>query len=211
MKCSAVALFCVVMALVITGCEQAIPNRPSQEFQVGRSFQFDQQPKVGEEHRAADDPLPDDHPPAEKDPPADEEPLLLLDEDPPLLLDEGEEQFQPPSGRVADNSRCFVCHMSYMKEKLAVIHARQNIGCADCHGNCDEHIADESWAWGKNGTPPGIMYLPEKINPFCMGCHPKDKIDKSQHKGLFAGTAKEKYCTDCHGDHRLDKRKCKWK
>jgi len=224
MKRSAVTLLWAVMAVVIAGCQRAEPVQPSRELQVGQGFQFDRQPEVAEEHRAAADPLPhddppaDEDPPAEKDPPADEEPLLLeddppllLDDDPPLLLDEGEQQFQPPSGPVADNSRCFVCHMSYMQEKLAVVHARQNISCADCHGNCDEHIADESWAWGKNGTPPGIMYLPEKINPFCMGCHPKDKIDKSQHKSLFAGTAKEKYCTDCHGDHRLDKRKCKWK
>ncbi|MBA7686826.1 hypothetical protein ES703_95285 [subsurface metagenome] len=98
-----------------------------------------------------------------------------------------------------------------MQEDIAVIHARVNISCADCHGDCDAHIADESWAWGENGTPPGIMYPPAKINPFCMGCHPKAEIDTEQHKPLFAGTAEKKYCTDCHGNHRLAHRKCKWK
>ena len=141
----------------------------------------------------------------------DEEPLLLLDE---------EDEFVSPGGTVADNTRCHVCHMNYIQEDIAVIHARANIGCADCHGDCDAHIADESWASGGNGTPPGIMYPLAKINPFCMGCHPKDRIDTEQHKPLFAPTVllrkneaagEKKYCTDCHGNHRLAHRKCKWK
>ena len=111
----------------------------------------------------------------------------------------------------ADNSRCFVCHINYVQEDIAVTHARANIGCADCHGQSDEHIADESWASGGNGTPPEIMYLPPKINPFCMGCHTKETIDTEQHKPLFAANATPMVCTDCHGDHRLTNRKCKWK
>ena len=133
----------------------------------------------------------------------------ITDDEPLLLLDDDEEEFSPPA--VADNSRCHVCHMNYIQEDIAVIHARVNIGCADCHGDCDAHIADESWAWGENGTPPGIMYPLAKINSFCMGCHPRDNIDTEQHKPLFAGTAEKKYCTDCHGNHRLAHRKCKWK
>jgi len=132
-------------------------------------------------------------------------------DEPLLLLDAGEEESRPPTGPVADNSRCFVCHLNYAQESLAVDHAKANIGCAKCHGASDAHIADESWAWGENGTAPDIMYPRPKINPFCMGCHPKDKIDTEQHKPLFAGDAEKKYCTDCHGDHRLAERKCKWK
>jgi hypothetical protein len=44
-----------------------------------------------------------------------------------------------------------------------------------------------------------------------MGCHPAGKIDTEQHKPLFTGTGEKKYCTDCHGNHRLANRKCKWK
>ena len=132
-------------------------------------------------------------------------------DDEPLLLEDEEEESVSPGGTVADNSRCYVCHMNYIQEDIAVIHARANIGCADCHGDCDAHIADESWAWGGKGTPPGIMYPRAKINPFCMGCHPADKIDAEQHKPLFTGTGGKKYCTDCHGNHRLAHRKCKWK
>jgi hypothetical protein len=135
----------------------------------------------------------------------------ITDEEPLLLLDDNEEEVVPPTGPVADNSRCFVCHVNYMQEDIAVTHARANMGCAHCHGECDEHIADESWASGGNGTAPDIMYTRPKINPFCMGCHPKDKIDTEQHKPLFADTAGKKVCTDCHGKHRLETRKCKWK
>jgi hypothetical protein len=128
--------------------------------------------------------------------------------EPLLLLDGGEKTSAAP---VADNSRCFVCHLNYMQEDIAVVHARANIGCVNCHGNCDAHIADESWASGGNGTAPGIMYPREKVNPFCMGCHPKDKMPAARHAAFLAGTAKETYCTDCHGKHRLAQRKCKWK
>ena len=142
--------------------------------------------------------------------PAEEsEAPLLLDDEPLLLLDDEPEQ-EESEGPKADNSRCFVCHINYMQEDIAVIHARADIGCAGCHGESDEHIADESWASGGNGTAPVTMYPRPKINPFCMGCHPKDKIDTDQHKPLFANIEKM-VCTDCHGDHRLEVRKCKWK
>ena len=134
---------------------------------------------------------------------------LLLDDEPLLLLDDEPDAGQP-DGPQADNSRCFVCHINYMQEDIAVIHARADIGCAGCHGESDEHIADESWASGGNGTAPDTMFPKPKINPFCMSCHNKDTIDTDQHKPLFANIDKM-VCTDCHGDHRLEVRKCKWK
>ena len=133
------------------------------------------------------------------------------DQEPLLLLDGGDRKSPGPAGPVADNNRCFVCHLNYMQESLAVVHAKANIGCAKCHGDCDAHIADESWASGGNGTPPGILYTRDKVNPFCFGCHAKDKLAAAPHAAFLAGTAKEKCCTDCHGQHRLAKRKCKWK
>lgn len=140
----------------------------------------------------------------------DGEPLLLLDDEPLLLLDDGPDGVAP-GGPVADNSRCHVCHINYVLEDIAVIHARANIGCADCHGDSDAHIADESWSWGGKGTAPDIMYRRDEVNEFCMSCHSRDKIDTEDHQPLFAGTAKEEYCTDCHGNHRLAKRRAEWK
>jgi len=131
------------------------------------------------------------------------------DDEPLLLEDESDEGSSP--GLMADNSRCFVCHINYMEEDIAVTHARASIGCAYCHGDSDEHIADESWASGGNGTAPDIMYPLSKINSFCISCHTRETIDTEQHKPLIAGTINEMYCTDCHGEHRLTNRKCKWK
>lgn len=128
---------------------------------------------------------------------------------PLLLLDEGEED-EVVSGPEADNNRCFVCHINYTAEPIAADHARRNVGCADCHGASDAHIADESWGSGGNGTAPDVMYPKDKINPACMTCHPKEKIDAPHHEPAFAA-ADAKVCTDCHGDHRLSPRRCKWR
>ena len=187
-------LILAAAAVAEMGCEQ---------------IKVEQNSKTDTEHTSSPEPI------------TEKEPLLLDDE--PLLLDDGPD-VDLPAGVVADNSRCYVCHINYIQEDIAVIHARAKIGCADCHGNCDAHIADESWAWGGNGTPPGIMYHRPEINPFCMGCHPRDKIDTEQHNPLFAGAVETQpnaglvqsgasawYCTDCHGDHRLAQRECKWK
>jgi hypothetical protein len=141
---------------------------------------------------------------------ADEKPADRPVETPLLLLDEAPEAAEPAASG-ADNSRCQVCHLNLAQETLALTHAAAHIGCAKCHGPSDAHIADESWGSGGNGTAPDVMFTRDAINPFCLGCHPKDTIDPDQHKELFAGTSTEKYCTECHGKHRLVTRRCKWK
>ncbi|MFQ6035686.1 MAG: multiheme c-type cytochrome [Sedimentisphaerales bacterium] len=119
---------------------------------------------------------------------AEEEPLLLLEDGDTI----GE--YDQPDGPVADNSRCHVCHINYEDEELAVVHARANIGCERCHGSSDAHCNDED-----NITPPDIMYPAERINSSCKGCHPTAKLGHGK-----------KYCTDCHGDHRLSYRTRRW-
>jgi hypothetical protein len=55
------------------------------------------------------------------------------------------------------------------------------------------------------------MYPLEKIKSSCMMCHPKENIDIQPHEPLFDGTtAEKKYCTDCHGNHRLGYRTRRW-
>jgi len=111
----------------------------------------------------------------------------------------------PPLGQtVADNSWCHVCHINYAQEELAVTHARANVGCATCHGESYPHRGDEA-----NVTPPDIMYPKEKINPSCLKCHAAEKLSDI-HKPILAGAADEKYCTDCHGEHRLAYRTQRW-
>jgi hypothetical protein len=128
----------------------------------------------------------------------------------PLLL-EDEPAGGTSNGSTADNSRCFVCHVNYMAEEIAVAHAKANLSCAACHGPSDAHIADESWASGGNGTAPDRMYARDRVNASCMACHPKDKMNTPQHMAILADLGGQKVCTDCHGSHRLPQRRCKWK
>ncbi len=128
----------------------------------------------------------------------------------PLLLEEesaGETSAKP----AADNGRCFVCHVNYMQEKLAVTHAKADVGCVRCHGASDAHIADESWASGGNGTAPERMYRREQVNASCLPCHSRDQLNTPQHMAVLADTQGKQVCTDCHGTHRLAQRRCKWK
>lgn len=107
-----------------------------------------------------------------------------------------------PIGPAVDNSRCFVCHLNYQEEKVAASHAKVGIGCEKCHGASDAHCGDEN-----NVTAPSAMYGKEKINPFCLQCHP---TLSAIHKPVLAGTFDRKYCTECHGDHRLVRRSRIW-
>jgi hypothetical protein len=113
-----------------------------------------------------------------------------------LLLDDAGEatEVDEPDGPVADNSRCYVCHINFDGEKLTAIHARANVGCENCHGASDAHCSDED-----NITPPEIMYPAAKINSSCWKCHPDGKLSGGME-----------YCTDCHGEHRLSYRTRRW-
>ena len=207
----------MVAAAALTGCQQnqtsQMPqNAPSQK---GAERQATDNPKPDGKPKPAGKPQNTEKPTVNKDQDAEEEPLLLLDEEPLLLLDDEPLLLTDDGGKaagpVADNSRCHHCHLNYIYEDIALQHAKANIGCVKCHGKCDEHIADESWANNGPGTPPEIMYPKDKINPACLNCHAEDEIDEDEHKDFFAGKVEEKVCTDCHGNHRLTERKCKWK
>jgi hypothetical protein len=92
--------------------------------------------------------------------------------------------------------------LNYQEEKVALSHAKVGVGCEKCHGDSDAHCGDEN-----NITAPSTMYSREKINPFCMICH----LELSAiHKPVLAGTFDRKYCTECHGDHRLSRRSRIW-
>jgi len=109
--------------------------------------------------------------------------------------------------KAADNFYCFVCHMNYDGEELALNHEVAGVGCATCHGVCDRHSADEDGI-----TPPDKMFARDEINAYCMTCHAEADIkDSSSHKPLFDKTAEDKHvCTDCHGKHRLTVRTRRW-
>jgi len=118
-------------------------------------------------------------------------------EETPLLLLESESDSSgsdASSGPVADNSRCYVCHINFDGEALTVMHAKGDVGCEDCHGASNAHCSDED-----NITPPDKMFDKAVINDFCKGCHPDGKL-----------SAGKNYCTECHGEHRMEHRTRRW-
>jgi hypothetical protein len=147
---------------------------------------------------------------AEK-PKSDGPPPLVIDRDKPLLLDEPAEKPKKQEGPMADNTACFVCHGNYEEEQLAVIHAGEEVGCIDCHGESFAHRDDED-----NVTPPDTMYWPEKIDPACQECHDTHDVPAREVLQRWKERCPEKtdfsklVCTDCHGQHRLARRTVRW-
>lgn len=108
-------------------------------------------------------------------------------------------------GPVANNSRCLVCHLNFAEETFALAHALANIGCEQCHGVSKAHAGDED-----NVTPPEIMFPKAKVNAACLKCHGRAQLS-DLHKPVLDGTdATNKYCTDCHGEHRIRHRSRNW-
>ena len=136
---------------------------------------------------------------------------------------------KPPEKKfydTADNSFCFDCHVNFKKEPFVVRHMKVNVGCVDCHGESLPHADDE-----EHTAAPSIMYTKAEVNESCMDCHEEEDVKKNRnHKAWFLqadaaakalaaakaasrpykDTRKRKYCTDCHGMHRLDERQRKW-
>lgn len=209
------------LSVALVGCTQSSPNDGEHRQPNPAPAAVTQSPVVGNSSLQGSNPLPAPEKPqsqgeepagisAEKaDSSPTESPIVptLLEAEPLLLADDGDEDDRAPK---ADNSRCFVCHLNYEQEEIAVVHAREGYGCAYCHGPSDAHIADESWASGGNGTPPDIMYRPHEVIPACLKCHDLSASDPACHCE-FPKLPEKKSCTDCHGSHRLKSRKCHWK
>jgi len=198
----------------------AVANDPSEAetgplLDQGGPATEDAMPVVQADEQIADKPAkqPGEKPAAESSGKSGGLPPLVVDRDQPLLLDDGPEKVEDPAdkGPMADNLACHCCHTNYKEEPLAVIHAKAEVGCVDCHGDSFAHRDDED-----NVTPPDVMYPPEKIDAACQECH--EKHDAPARKVLARWQercpAKEDFnqivCTDCHGRHRLPVRTVWW-
>jgi hypothetical protein len=143
---------------------------------------------------------------------AEKLPPLTVDKSAPLLLDApGEKSAGKAKEPSSLNQACFVCHNNYTEEQMVTVHAKEKVGCIDCHGPSFAHRDDED-----NVTPPDIMYPLDKIDVACQKCHethdaPAKKVltrwqERCPGKKDFATVV----CTDCHGQHRLEKRVVRW-
>ncbi|MHC4179792.1 MAG: multiheme c-type cytochrome [Planctomycetota bacterium] len=135
---------------------------------------------------------------------------------PPLSLEGYLDEKLPEATEVdadikVDNSSCYVCHGNYDGEELVLQHAKEEVGCIDCHGKSTEHCDDED-----NVTPPDKMYGPETIDKMCGECHEEHDVAavkvilRWQERCPAKTDPKKIVCTDCHGKHRMNFRTVWW-
>lgn len=110
-----------------------------------------------------------------------------------------------------DNTACFVCHGNYEGEELVTVHATEEVGCIDCHGESLAHRNDED-----NITPPDKMYALADVDGMCGECHDmhdvsaRDVIERWHERCPAKSNPDEIVCTDCHFGHRLAFRTVWW-
>lgn len=138
-------------------------------------------------------------------------PPLVIDRGAPLLLDDPSAKPTEDTSYLNINQACFVCHDNYKTESMVVLHAKDSVGCMDCHGPSLAHRNDED-----NITPPDIMFPSEKIEDSCVECHDthdvpaREVITRWQERCPEKTKPSELLCTDCHGEHRLKSRVVRW-
>jgi hypothetical protein len=135
---------------------------------------------------------------------------------PPLSLD-GYRDEKLPEGRHDSaglkeiNGGCYVCHGNYRTESLVLSHAKEKVGCIQCHGESLPHQGDEF-----HRTPPEKMYGPANIDKMCGKCHeehdaPAGKVIARWRQRCPGKTdPKDIVCTECHFEHRLSSRSVVW-
>ena len=135
---------------------------------------------------------------------------------PPLSLDKYRDEKLPvgkdeSAGLKEVNGGCYVCHGNYRTESLVISHAKEKVGCVECHGESLPHQVDEF-----HRTPPEKMYGPHNVDKMCGKCHeehdaPADKvIERWQQRCPDKTDPKQIVCTDCHFQHRLPSRDVVW-
>mgnify|MGYP001822610495 CR=1 FL=1 len=111
----------------------------------------------------------------------------------------------------ADNFICLVCRGNFEEEDLVVTHAKEDVGCADCHGASVAHADDEDHV-----IPPEKMYDPEDVDKMCSACHDehdapaRDVLARWQQRCPGKTDPSTIHCTDCHFEHRMSKRTVWW-
>ncbi len=94
---------------------------------------------------------------------------------------------------------------------MVAVHAKENIGCAKCHGASRAHRNDED-----NVTAPDKMYASARIDNACRLCHEEHNASARKVIAMFQARfppntdPKKVVCTDCHGEHRLKVRSVWW-
>ena len=87
---------------------------------------------------------------------------------------------------------CQLCHVDIEDEFLPSVHFAEKIGCVDCHGASEGHLADEN-----NEVKPEVLFTRDNTDSLCEECHGCSRPEEPK------SAAAPKICTDCHGAHDL--------
>lgn len=87
---------------------------------------------------------------------------------------------------------CQMCHVDIEDEFLPSVHFAEKIGCVDCHGASEGHLADEN-----NEVKPEVLFTRDTTDSLCEECHGCSRPEEPK------SAAASKICTDCHGAHDL--------
>jgi len=115
--------------------------------------------------------------------------------------EEEEEEFLDPMG---PNAACYVCHMTFIFEKLSRVHLAEKVTCVECHGISAPHANDEDIG----ATKPDKTYKRCQVNAACRKCHKEHdaKPEEVIARWIEIGWPKQKpVCTDCHGTHKIER------
>ena len=111
----------------------------------------------------------------------------------------GEEATDP----VWANAACYVCHMTFVREKLSTTHLQEKITCIKCHGLSAGHANDEDIG----ATLPDVTYRRDQVNAACRECHKDHDVPPEQVVARWLERerpAAKAICTDCHGMHKIE-------
>ncbi len=115
------------------------------------------------------------------------------------------EEETPQIDPMSVNATCYVCHMTFVYEKISSTHFEAKVTCVDCHGLSAKHANDENIG----ATKPDIVYARKGVDKMCEKCHedhdvaPRKVVERFLKRKL--PTKKVPVCTDCHGTHRIER------
>ena len=100
--------------------------------------------------------------------------------------------FQMPESEPNPLAGCVMCHVDVEYEYVGSPHFAKQMGCRQCHGPSEGHIADEN-----NDVKPDGVFNKENVEDLCGTCHPVSAGPELS----FSSGSHALGCTDCHGYH----------
>ncbi len=117
------------------------------------------------------------------------------------------EEESPQIDPMSVNATCYICHMTFVHEEISSTHFQAKVTCVECHGLSAKHANDENIG----ATKPDIVYARKDVDKMCERCHKDHDVPPRKVVARFVKRKlppkKEPVCTDCHGTHRIERKK----